>query len=179
MKLYGKILKKSNIALIGLMGSGKSIIGKKLAKKLDFNYIDTDSTIQKETGFSIIEIFEKYGEKHFRKIEEKIVIKSLNFNKSVISLGGGSILSKKIQKLLVNKSFTIYLDVEIEILHKRLEHSKKRPLLFNANIKDKLSQLYKIRHKYYKKADLSIKNNSSQPNEIVKKIISYLKKINE
>ncbi len=97
-------IKKRNICIIGLMGSGKSIIGKDLSKYLNFKFYDTDKEIELKTKKSINEIFEKDGESYFRKIEEKICLELLTKNNCIISLGGGSIINKNIRKAINQKA---------------------------------------------------------------------------
>ncbi len=150
-----------NIVLIGLMGSGKSVLGRKLSKSLKYKFYDSDKSIEKFTGTSIIDIFEKFGENYFREVEEKIVIQLLAKQKSVISLGGGSILSPIIRKTITEKSMSIYLKVDIDILVERLSKSYKRPLLKGANIKNKLSKLYEERKIFYNKSNIIIENNDN------------------
>ena len=160
-----------NIVLIGLMGSGKSVLGRKLSKSLKYHFYDSDQLIEDYTNLSIVDIFEKYGEKYFREIEEKIVIKLLAKRKSVISLGGGSILSSGIRKTMFENSISVYLKVDIDILVERLSKSYKRPLLKGVDIKNKLSELYKKRKNFYNKSNIIIKNNDN-----VGDVISLLKR---
>jgi len=165
---------KINITLCGMMGSGKSTIGKLLAKKLNFVFIDTDKLIEEKTGKSINEIFLQDGENHFRQLEEKITINILKNPKYVISLGGGSIVSNAIRNIIQKKSYNIYLKVCIDTLTKRLTKSKNRPLIMNKNINQTLSELIKKREKFYKEADIII-NNEKNINEIIKTILLKLK----
>ena len=158
MKLNLEKIGKINICLIGLMGAGKSIIGKLLAKKLRMMYYDSDKLIEKRLNKSINKIFTDHGESYFRNIEEGIVLSLLDKKNCVISLGGGSILSDLTRKAIVINSFTIYLKVDIEIIYERLKKSKKRPLINNENIKEKLIQLTRDRNKYYRKANLIVNN---------------------
>ena len=169
MKLNLEKLGKKNICLIGLMGSGKSVIGKSLARELNIKYYDSDKLIEKKLNKSINQIFSDHGEKYFRNIEESIVLSLLEKKNCVISLGGGSILSDISRKAIVINSFTIYLKVDIETLYERLKKSKKRPLINNKNIKEKLIHLSKDRKKYYRKANLII-NNSQNTKDVLKKI---------
>ena len=158
MKLNLENLGKKNICLIGLMGSGKSVIGKLLAKELRMKYYDSDKLIEKKLNKSINQIFLDHGESYFRNIEEDIVLSLLVKKNCVISLGGGSILSELTRKVLFINSFSVYLKVDIEILYERLKKSKKRPLINNKNIKEKLIHLTQERNKYYRKANLIINN---------------------
>ena len=106
-------IKKKNICIMGLMGSGKSIIGKDLGKYLNLKFYDTDKEIELETKKSINSIFRDHGEIYFRNIEEKICLKLLNYDNCVISLGGGSIINKKIRNLIEQNSYSIYLKVKL------------------------------------------------------------------
>ena len=152
---------KNNIALIGHMGSGKSMLGKLISKELKYNHIDTDTLIEKNLKSSIENIFSTKGEEYFRKIEEKSIINILNPNKLVLSLGGGSILNIKIRKYLENNYIIIFLDVEFTILAKRLKNSNKRPLIQNVNIEKKIKELDIKRRKYYLLADIILKNQKT------------------
>ena len=156
-KNYKNYTNKS-IALIGHMGSGKTIFGKMIAKKFKIPHIDSDKLITNKTKKTISHIFENEGEINFRKIEEKTILELSDDTKFVLSLGGGSILSKKIRNLLNKKFITLFLDVDISELTQRLKKNKKRPLLLNVNIEDKIKELDIIRRKYYLLADIQIKN---------------------
>ena len=176
MKLNLEKLAKKNICLIGLMGAGKSVIGKLLAKKLRMRYYDSDKLIVKKFNKSINQIFSDHGESYFRNIEEDIVLSLLNKKNCVISLGGGSILSDLTRKAIFINSFSIYLNVDIEILYERLKKSKKRPLINNKDIKEKLIQLTQERNKYYRKANLivnNLKNTEEALNTIKGKLQKY------
>ena len=159
-------IKKKNISLIGLMGSGKSIIGKHLANELGLEFYDSDIEIERISGKSINSIFEENGEPYFREIESKICLKLLNKKNCVISLGGGTILDKKVREKISTDSYCIYLKVKINELINRLKNTTKRPLLKNVDIKSKISNLYKTRKVYYNKANLIIENNGNK-NETV------------
>lgn len=178
MKLNLEKLGKKNICLIGLMGAGKSVIGKLLATELKMSYYDSDKLIEKKLNKSINQIFSDYGESYFRNFEQDIILSLLDKKNCVISLGGGSILSYLTRKALSINSFTVYLEVDIEILYERLKKSKKRPLINNKNIKEILIHLTQDRKKYYRKANLIV-NNSKNTEEAVKKIKTKLKKYYE
>ena len=168
-------IKKKNICIMGLMGSGKSVIGKDLSKYLNLEFYDTDKEIEIKTKKTINEIFENKGELYFRDIEEKVCIEILNLNNCVISLGGGSIINNKIRKEIKRNSYSIYLQVKINKLLERLENSKKRPLLNNTqNKKDVILNLYNNRLKFYKKADFIVSNNSDK-STVLDKIKTELK----
>ena len=166
---------KLNISLCGMMGAGKSAIGKILANKLDYNFIDIDKMIEIDAGKTIKKIFEEDGEEYFRDLEEKITINILEYKETIVSLGGGAIINKKIRSSIKKNSYNIYLNVNIDILIKRLKNSKTRPLIYKKNLKKKLINLINFREKFYQKADLVIKNEKNiieTTENIIKKIIN-------
>ena len=156
-------IKKKNVCIMGLMGSGKSVIGKDLSKYLNFEFYDTDKEIELKTKKSINEIFKEYGELYFRNLEEKICIKLLNKNNCVISLGGGSITNKEIRKSIKQNSYSIYLQVKLNNLVNRLKSSKKRPLLNKDGSKiEILKKIYEDRKKFYEKANFIVNNDKDK-----------------
>ena len=152
---------KINISLCGMMGSGKSAIGKILANKLDYNFIDVDKMIEIDAKKTIKKIFEEDGEEYFRDLEEKITINILRQKKTIVSLGGGAIINKKIRNSIKKNSYNIYLNVDLDILIKRLKNSKTRPLIYKKNLKKELINLINIREKFYREADLIVKNEKN------------------
>ncbi len=165
-----------NLCLLGLMGSGKSVIGKELSKFHNIDFLDTDHIIEEETGKKIGFIFKNYGELYFREIEEKICLKLLERRNCVIALGGGSIVSRKVRELINKNSFSIYLKVDIKTLVDRIKNTRKRPLLNNVDRNEVLGRLYEQRKKFYNKANLIVENNFEKQ-EIVHKINSVIEKL--
>ena len=166
---------KLNISLCGMMGSGKSTIGKILANKLDYNFIDVDKMIEIETKKTIKKIFEEDGEEYFRDLEEKITINILEYKETIVSLGGGAIINKKIRSAIKKNSYNIYLKVDVDILTKRLQNSKTRPLIYKKDLKTELINLINKRKKFYQKADLIIQNEKNiidATENIIKKIVN-------
>ena len=160
-----------NLTLTGMMGVGKSTIGKNLAKKLKYNFFDVDELIENKEGASISSIFKNKSENYFRKIENDITLQVLKRKNSVISLGGGAFLNKSIRTSAKEKSISFWLDVDIVKLIERLKRSKKRPLLYKKNISDTVKKIYIEREKIYSKADYRIKCSSLKTKEIVDKIL--------
>jgi len=128
-----------NIVLIGMMGSGKSSIGKILSKKLNLTFIDIDQKIEENENSKISEIFTKYGEKYFRKIEEKISLKFLSSENSVISLGGGGFINASIRKMCKKNCLSFWLDWKNETIIKRIEKRK----IIEKRIDDDLNTILK------------------------------------
>ena len=161
---------KENLVFLGMMGSGKSSIGLLFAKKLKLDFIDVDKEIEKELGLSIKKIFVTKGEDFFRKFEEKITLKKLRSNSTVISLGGGAFTNKNIRKEVLKNHISFWLNWNNEILLNRIKNSKKRPLAFNST-DNKLIDLIKKRSNIYSKALYEIKCDNLSKNEIVKKTL--------
>ena len=142
---------KENLVFLGMMGSGKSSIGSLVAKKLRLDFIDVDKEIEKELGLSISKIFEIKGEDYFRKFEEKITLKILKINSTVISLGGGAFVNKIIRKEVLKNHISFWLNLNNETLLNRIKNSKKRPLAYNST-ENELIDLIKKRSNIYSKA---------------------------
>ena len=158
------------------MGVGKSTIGKNLAKKLKYKFIDVDKLIEAHEGSSINLIFKNKSEEYFRKIECDITLSQLKNDNSVISLGGGAFLNTAIRRNAKKLSVSFWLDLQIDELIKRLKKNTHRPLLFKKNITGAAKKIYFNRKKIYNKADFRIKCNSLKPNEIVNKILDLYEK---
>ena len=158
------------------MGVGKSTIGKNLAKKLNYNFIDVDKIIEAKEGRSINSIFKNESESYFRKIENDITLAELKKRNSVISLGGGAFLNKTIRRSAKNFSISFWLDVPIYELTKRLKKSRQRPLLFKKNIDETVKKIYFDRKKIYNEADYRIKCKSLKLEQIVNKILGMYEK---
>ena len=158
-----------------MMGSGKSSIGRILANKLDYKFIDADKMIEIDAGKTIKKIFEEDGEEYFRDLEEKITIKTLENKETIVSLGGGAMINKNIRNFVKKNSYNIYLKVDVNILTKRLQFSKTRPLIHKKDLKTELINLINKRKKFYQKADLIIQNEKNiieTTKNIIKKIVN-------
>ena len=162
---------KKNIVLIGMMGSGKSSIGKILSKKLNVNFIDIDRKIEEAEATSITDIFKKYGEKYFRRIEEKLSLKYLKYENSLISLGGGGFINSSIRKLCKKKCVSFWLNWRDEIIVNRIYKNKKRPLVMELS-KDQIMNLIKERSKVYELSDHKINCDKLDKTQIINKIIN-------
>jgi len=117
---------KENLVFLGMMGSGKSSIGSLIAKKLKIKFIDVDKEIEKELGLSISKIFETKGENYFRKLEQKITLKILKINSTVVSLGGGAFMNKVIRNEILKNHISFWLNWDNETLLNRIKNSKKK-----------------------------------------------------
>ena len=160
-----------NLVFLGMMGSGKTTLGKIVSKKLNKNFIDIDNEIENKEGMKISDLFTQKGEAFFRKLEEKITLQNLKKNNSVISLGGGAFINKNIQNEVLKNHISIWLKWDNKNLIKRIRNSQKRPIAIQLN-NDDLDKLINKRYKVYAKAKYQIKCDELSKLEIVKKIIS-------
>jgi shikimate kinase len=167
---------KKNLVLLGMMAAGKSTIGKMVAKKQKLEFFDTDLVIEKKHSMKIKDIFSKRGEKFFRNEEQKEVSKILEKENCVIAIGGGAFLNKNLRENILKKSCSIWLNVSIDVLNKRVAWNKKRPLLKKWNNKKKLNELYEERKDIYKLANYKIECNKLSKENVVKKIITLYEK---
>ena len=159
-----------NLVFLGMMGSGKTTLGKIVSKKLNKEFIDIDQLIEIQEGMTISDIFQKKGESFFRKFEEKISLQNLKKFNSVISLGGGAFINKKIQKEVLKNHISIWLKWDNKNLINRIRNSQKRPIAIQLNDID-LNQLIDDRSKIYSKAKYQIKCDRLSKLELTKKII--------
>ena len=168
-----KLMKlNKNLVFLGMMGSGKTTLGKIVSKKLNKKFIDIDQIIETEEGMTISDIFQKKGEPFFRKIEEKVSLQNLKKSNFVISLGGGAFLNKRIQKEVINNHISIWLKWDNKNLIKKIKNSKKRPIAMQLDEVD-LDRLINDRSKIYSKAKYQIKCDRLSKLELIKKIIEF------
>ena len=168
------LLKGLNIYLIGMMGSGKTTVGKLLAKKFNYRFLDTDILIETIAGKTINEIFAQEGEAKFRELETKVLGEICAYTRSVISTGGGIVLKAKNWSYL-HYGLIVWLDTPVELLVKRLAGDDTRPLLKETDLNLKLTSLLEQRKSFYEEADLHMFIEESQtPEEIVREIITQI-----
>lgn len=169
------MLKSKNIFLIGPMGAGKTTVGKLLAKKLAYDFYDTDKEIEKNTGAQVSWIFDLEGEAGFRKRETTVLEQLTKRNPVVLATGGGIILEQKNRMLLTGQGKVVYLAVSIEEQIKRIGQSKDRPLLTQDKVEETLVNLAKKRQALYEEvADITIETTHKSPARIVSEILEAL-----
>ena len=161
---------KKNLVFLGMMGSGKSSIGLIISKKLKLDFIDIDHEIESELGIKVSTIFETKSESYFREIEERISLKILQKNNTIISLGGGAFINQNIRKEVLENHISFWLNWNSVTLIKRINHSHKRPIAVKAS-KNELLEIIKKRSKIYSKALYRIDCEGLTKNEITKKIL--------
>lgn len=169
-----------NIVLIGMMGAGKSYIGGKLAKLLShFDYVDTDAKIEADTGLTIPEIFENFGELHFRQLETKTIKEVSQKRNQIISIGGGAFENPENVSSLRKNGLVFYLKAPAKELFKRIEKETHRPILNQDFSQKTLENLLKKRERNYLKADFVINTEQQQAytilNDILMEYENYVK----
>ena len=167
---------RKNLVLLGMMGVGKSTLGKIVAQKLNLEFIDTDAKIEEKCLMKIPTIFKKKGEKFFRLEEEKEVLESLKKNNCVIALGGGAFINKTVRNNILKNAVSVWLDSDLKILSKRTKWNKKRPLLDKENNEITINKLYEERKNIYKMANYRINCSSLNKKNIVDEIIIIYEK---
>jgi len=165
---------KIHIFLIGFMGSGKTSLGKQLARRLKFDFLDTDLLIEEQEKSSIQEIFNSRGESYFRELENKLLLKICLLNKpTVFSTGGGMPIFNNNISYMKNNGVVVFLDIPIGMLNSRLKNDTKRPLLASQeNLKTFIESSLIKRKPIYNKADLIV-DTSLNKSEIMEKIINF------
>ena len=162
------------IYLVGFMGVGKSLISKVLAKQYDCNYLDTDNQIEKEENLSVTQIFQKYGEEHFRKLEREVLLR--NKTSKIVSCGGGLPLFNNNMEYILKSGKSIYLKASTETLINRLKKdTENRPLINKLNAEELKAYIEKnipTREYYYKKANFIIETDGLTTQEVLREINS-------
>ena len=161
---------KKNLVLTGMMGVGKSTLGKTLSERLNMKFIDINNLIEKRESMSISDIFDIKGEKYFREIEKKVTLKSIYTANNIIALGGGAFMNTAIRNLVLKNCTCFWLDLDLNVLSKRLIKSNKRPLLKKENLEIDLKKIYNKRKLVYKLAHFKINCKKLSKTLISKKI---------
>lgn len=169
------VSKTDNIFLIGPMGVGKTTIGKRLAKKLDKTFIDTDKEMEKRTGATINLIFDVEGEQGFRERETRLIDELTSENGIVLATGGGAVLAEINRKILTGRGTVVYLSASPELLMKRTAHDRHRPLLQTKNKLGRIRSLLNEREPIYKSiADMDLKIDKLSVKQVIEQITGYL-----
>lgn len=162
------------IVLVGMMGSGKSTIGRRLAKRLALGFVDSDVEIERATGLKTNEVFDRYGEEAFRDGERRVVARLIEGQPRVIATGGGAFNHPETRALLNARSVTVWLDAPIEILAERTRRRDNRPLLKSGNRTEILLKLMEQRRAFYEEAHLRVPTSDAPHQEVVEAIIAAL-----
>lgn len=162
------------IVLIGMMGSGKTTIGKLLGEKLTLRSIDIDVIIEQNEKRTISEIFQNEGEKYFRNIERETIKKNFTNKDLIISLGGGAFEDQLTQELLLKNSTVIYLKTSPNVILERIKKNTNRPLLKNQMTVEKIQSIILQRQKNYELANITILTDNKNTDKIVEEILGVI-----
>lgn len=164
-----------NLALIGMMGCGKTTIAKELCKLMpELHYIDIDEEIEKNSGKKISEIFLKFGEKHFRMLESDKIKKVFESDNQVVSLGGGAFEGEANRQVILKNSTCIYLKTSAQEIHNRIKNEFHRPLLSKNSSVERITEIMTKREPNYQKAHFSIITDGKTPKDIAKEILGVI-----
>ena len=144
------------IALVGLMGVGKTTVGRRLAKKLGYEFLDSDDEIEKASGRTVAGYFRDHGEAEFREGEYRVISRILDTNRLIIGTGGGAFIHPKTQKILLEKSITVWLKGDFDTLFERVRRKDTRPLLQVPDPEGTYRKLMDERYPVYAKADITV-----------------------
>jgi shikimate kinase len=163
------------IVLVGLMGAGKSTVGRRLAKRLGLPFVDSDVEIEEASGASTADLFERYGEDDFRDGERRLVARLVDGRVRVIATGGGAFMDPRTRQLLNERAITIWLDAPIDILAERTSRRDNRPLLKKGNRSEILTRLSDERRAGYAEAQIHIRSGGGAHGDVVEAILAALR----
>ena len=169
-------LRERTIALVGLMGVGKTTIGRKLAQALDLPFHDADQEIEAAAGRSIPEIFAKMGEAEFRAGERRVIARLLKSGPHVLATGGGAFMDPEIRALIERGATSVWLKADLDVMVRRVSRKDSRPLLSGKDPRTVLTALMKERYPIYALADITVATDDRPVGEAVKAIVAALEK---
>ena len=168
-------LGRRSIVLVGMMGAGKSSIGRRLAGRLGVPFVDADIEIEKAAGMSIPEIFAAHGEPYFRAGEARVIARLLDSGPQVLATGGGAFMNPETRAAIAAKGISVWLRATLDVLTKRIKRRTDRPLLKNANPAETLRRLIDERYPTYAEAALTVESRDVPHDTIVEEIVEGLR----
>lgn len=173
-------LGKRNLVLVGLMGAGKSAIGRIVAQQLGLPFIDTDTEIERVSRMSISELFAAYGEEEFRALETRVIKRLLRTGPRVVSTGGGAFINEKTRKQIERGGVSVWLSADLDVLWERVNKRDHRPLLKTETPKQTLQDLMDKRYPIYGLADITVQSRDVRKeviaNEVLTSVIEHFGK---
>ena len=167
-------LGKRAIVLVGLMGAGKTSVGRRLAEKMDLPFVDADHEIEVAAGKSVAEIFADHGEEYFREGERRVIARLLENGCQVLATGGGAYMNQETRDGIKDHAISIWLKADFDILLKRVSKRNDRPLLRNEDPGDVLRRLIEVRYPVYAQADITVESRDVQHGQMVNDVIHAL-----
>ncbi len=160
--------------LVGLMGAGKTNIGRRLAQRLGLGFVDADSEIEAAAGETIEEIFERRGEAVFREGERKVIARLLGNPVHVLATGGGAFMDRETRALIRERGISIWLRADLDLLHQRVSRRNNRPLLKQGNPREILAGLIEQRYPIYAEADVTVDTVDGPPEATLERLMAAL-----
>ena len=164
------------VALVGLMGAGKSAIGKRLAVRLGLPFVDADDEIERAAGCTIAEFFERRGEAEFRAGERRVISRLLAGPPHVLSTGGGAYMDPDTRALMRERALTVWLRAELDVLYDRVKRRGHRPLLSKGDPKEILARLMNQRYPVYAEADVTVESTAQPADVMTEQVIDALRR---
>ncbi len=166
---------KKTVVLVGMMGAGKTAVGRALAAKLHVPFLDSDAEIEAAAAMSIAEIFERDGEAFFRDRETQVIDRLLEDERGILSTGGGAFMAERNRKLMSEKGVAVWLKADLSLLWNRVKHKDTRPLLRTSNPYETLREIYNTRVPIYEEADLAVEARPEYSiNDMAEKVLQAL-----
>ncbi len=162
------------VVLVGLMGVGKSTVGRRLARRLGLDFVDSDAAIEDASGYSAAEVFERFGEQDFRDGERRLVARLIDGAVKVIATGGGAYVDPRTRQLLNERAITVWLDAPVEVLAERTSRRDTRPLLRNDDPKGTLERLNEERRPSYAEAHIHVRSSDGPHRDVVETIVAKI-----
>ena len=163
------------VTLVGMMGAGKSSIGRRLAARMAVPFRDSDSEIEMAAGCSVADIFERFGEEEFRDGERRVILRILKESPHVLATGGGALLDAETRAQIASHAYSIWLRAPLELLLDRVERRNTRPLLWKGNPRETLERLLGEREPLYAQANLVVDTQDGPHHVVVDRIVKALK----
>jgi shikimate kinase len=171
----GMALGRRSVVLVGMMGAGKSSVGRRLAARLNIAFVDADTEIEKAAGMTIAEIFAAHGEPYFRSGEARVIARLLDNGPQVLATGGGAFMNKETRSAIQAKGISVWLRATLDVLNRRIKRRGDRPLLKNDDPAETLRLLIDERYPVYAEADITVDSREVPHDTIVDEIVERLK----
>ncbi|MCP1200010.1 shikimate kinase [Notoacmeibacter sp. MSK16QG-6] len=163
-----------HVVLVGLMGAGKTAMGRAISSRLGLPFIDSDDEIETASTMAIAELFQAYGESEFRDLERRVIARLLGEQQRVISLGGGAFVNDETRQAIAGKAFSIWIDADLDLLFARVSRKPGRPLLQNPDPRGTLARLMDERYPIYARADLHVRSEDLPRDAMAAKMVEAL-----
>ncbi len=171
-----KILLNKPIVMVGLMGAGKTSVGRALARHLGVPFVDSDKEIETAAGCSVVDIFALYGENEFRRVEQRIIARLMDTPPTVkvISTGEGAFITPAVREMVLNRAVSVWLKADLDLLVKRTNFRNTRPQLLHADSRKILAQLINDRYDIYSLADITVETKDESLRKTLDKVVAAI-----